>query len=65
MSKTYCGKTRDEMNDILNFMCELEDKVELTDEEEEKYDVAIQCVATVMNRMIHNRPICFDDEEGE
>lgn len=50
MENTFCGKTWDEMNRILDVMCELEDKYEnLTNEEEEAFDIAIQCIAKIMN----------------
>ncbi len=60
--KTFCGKTHEQMNDILTFMLELEDKQDFSYDEDEKYDIAIQCIVTVMNRMIDNRPIEFDEE---
>ena len=63
MERKYCGNTWKQMNDILTTMCEIEDRIELTDEEEDAFDIAIQCVATVMNRMTDNRPIEWDDEE--
>ena len=60
--KTFCGKTHEQMNDILTFMCELEDKQDFSYDEDKKFDIAIQCIVTVMNRMIDNRPIEFDEE---
>lgn len=62
--KTYCGKTWDDMNGILDTMCEIEDRVDLTYDEQDAFDIAIQCVTTVMNRMKDNRPIEFDEQEG-
>ena len=61
MEHRYCGKTQEEMNGILDRMCMLEDRLELDDEEQEAFDIAIQCVTTVMNRMLDDRPITWDD----
>ena len=60
--RKFCGKNREEMNEILNFMCELESKVNLSEEEWDMYDIAIQCVAVVINRMVDNKLIIFDEE---
>jgi len=43
-------------------MCELESKVNLSEEEWDMYDIAIQCVAVVINRMVDNKLIIFDEE---
>ena len=61
MERKYCGKTLEQMNKILDTMCDIEDRIELTDEEQETFDIAIQCVTTVMNRMTDNKPITWDD----
>jgi len=61
MKRKYCGKTWDDMNTILNIMCDIEDRIELSDEQQEAFDIAIQCVTTVMNRMKDDRPIEWDD----
>ena len=63
MNVLYCGKTRQEMNEILNTMCAIEEMASLTDEETDAFDVAIQCIATVINRMTDNRPIAFEERE--
>jgi hypothetical protein len=60
-AKKYFGKSHSEMFEILNTMCRIEDQAELTESEEEAFDIAIQCVATVMNRMIDDKPISWDD----
>ena len=61
MEHKYCGKTWEQMNNILDTMCEIEDKAELTSEEQEAFDIAIQCITTVMNRMTDDKPIEWDD----
>mgnify|MGYP007133740405 CR=1 FL=1 len=58
--KTYCGYTHDDMNRVLDFMCNIEDQMELDDKQVNDFDVAIQCIATVMNRMVDDRPIEWD-----
>ena len=59
----FCGKTRDEMNEILNFMCDIEEEVELNEKEKDMYNTAIQCIAVVMNRMLNrDLPIHYDDD---
>ena len=45
----YCGKSLKEMNEILSIMCDIEDRIELTDEEQDAFDIAIQCITTVIN----------------
>lgn len=57
---TYCGKTWEQMNRVLDIVCELEDRIEMTDEEQEAFDIAIQCITTVMNRMKDDSPIEWD-----
>ena len=63
MERKYCGKSWADMNVILNIMCDIEDRIELTDGEQDAFDIAIQCVTTVMNRMTDDKPIEWDDEE--
>ena len=56
----YCGKNWDDMNTVLNIMCDIEDRIELSDEQQEAFDISIQCVTTVLNRMKEDRPIEWD-----
>lgn len=49
--KTFCGLNWEEMNDVLDTLCIFEDDILMTDEEEQAMDIAIQCVASIMNRM--------------
>ena len=48
------------MSKVLDTVCELEDRIEMTEEEQEDYDIAIQCVTTVLNRMLDDKPIEWD-----
>ena len=62
MEHKYCGKTWEEMNKVLDKICYLEDQFDgMTKEEIDAFDIAIQCVTTVMNRMKDDRPIAWDD----
>ena len=63
MERKYCGKNWDDMNTVLNIMCDIEDRIELSDEQQEAFDIAIQCVTTVLNRMKEDRPIEWDDKQ--
>ena len=60
MERTYCGKNHQQMNKVLDTVCEIEDRIEMTEEEQEDYDIAIQCVTTVLNRMLDDKPIEWD-----
>lgn len=61
MERKYCGKTWKQMNEVLNRMCELEDRCDLLDDEQEAFDIAIQCITTVINKMKDDSPIEWDD----
>lgn len=58
--RTFCGANWSEMEEVLNTMCELEDKIELTDNEQKHFDIAIQCVTQIINRMVDGKGINFD-----
>lgn len=59
--RTFCGKTQEEMRDVLFLLCDIEDETDLNDKEQELFDVAIQCVTVILNRMTEDRPIPWDD----
>lgn len=59
--RRYLGLNRDEMRMVLHTMCRIEDENYYTPEEENAFDIAIQCVTTVMNRMADDRRITWDD----
>ena len=49
------------MNKVLNIMCELEERIpDMTKEEENAYDIAVQCVAQIANRMADGKQINWD-----
>ena len=56
-ARKFCGKDWDGMNKVLDKVCEIEDRLDLSDEEQEAYDIAVQCITTVMNRMGKDIPI--------
>lgn len=44
MERTYCSKTWEQMNKVLDTVCELEDQYQgMTKDEEEAFDIAILC----------------------
>ena len=60
-SRKFCGHDHASMNKILDTMCEIEDRIELTKDEEDAFDIAIQCITCIMNRMTDDRGIEWDD----
>lgn len=48
---TYCGKTRDEMLCLIAKLCELQDDIIMTDEEDEAVTIAIQAMTDVREGM--------------
>ena len=60
MERTFHGKTRAEMNIVLNYMCLLKERLNVPEEEQENFDIAIQCITTVTNRMADNKMIEWD-----
>ena len=58
MERTFCGLNRAQLNVVLNTMCELEERIpDLTDEEQDMYDIGVQCVCQIVNRIADNKPI--------
>lgn len=61
MKRTFYGQNRSQMNKVLNIMCELEERIpDMTKEEENAYDIAVQCVAQIANRMADGKQINWD-----
>lgn len=58
--RTFCGKSWSDMGEVLNTMCNLEDDIDLTDKENDCFNIAIQCITQIMNRMIDGKEINFD-----
>lgn len=63
--RKFCGYTWKDMNRVLDTVCEVEDRAGLEGQERKDYDIAVQCVAAVLNRMLDDRPLCWDEEAGE
>ena len=60
--KTYCGLTHSQLSNILTVMSGLEDLAEnMTEEEHTAFDVSLQCVTEVMNRMKDGKPIEYGE----
>lgn len=58
--RRFHGYTWDDMNRVLDLVCDIEDRVEMTKHEEQDYDIAIQCVTAILNRMKEDKAICWD-----
>ena len=59
--KTFCGKTWEEMDQMLNLVCDIDDTTVLAKEEQEALEIAIQCMSDVMNLMkVKGYKITFD-----
>ncbi len=58
--KTFRGLNWDEMGAVLNTLCGIDNDILFSDEEQKAIDVAVQCVAQIMNRMKDDRPIIWD-----
>ena len=63
MGRKFCGYTWADMNRVLDLICDVENRTELTKQQENDFDIAIQCVAVVMNRMKVDGPINWDKED--
>ena len=60
--KTYCGLNYNQLSNILTTMSVLEDLAEdMTDEQRTAFDVSLQCVTEVMNRMKDGKPIEYGE----
>ena len=64
MERTFKGRNRAQMNKILDLMYLLKDQLLLTDEETADYDIAMQCVVTITNRMADNKPLEWDNADS-
>lgn len=60
--KTYCGLSHKQLSNVLTVMSGLEDLAEnMTEEEHIAFDVSLQCVTEVMNRMKDGKPIEYGE----
>lgn len=60
---TYCGLNHKQLDSVMTIMSKLEDdpRLNLTQSEMEAFDISIQCVTEIMNRMVDKKPIEFED----
>lgn len=58
--RKYCGHTAAEMEEILIKLCEIEDSVGLTDQEQDAMDIAIQAISDLHNAMIRDGKIHWE-----
>lgn len=59
--RKFCGLSWNDMDYVLETVCNLEDDILITEEEQEALDIAIQCITQIMNRMEDGRKINWDD----
>ena len=63
VERKFCGLGYKELRKVLEFMCDIEPRIDLNDEEIDKFDVAIQCVNTVLNCMVDDSSIDWEIED--
>lgn len=59
--RRYCGYDHDQITDLMIRLCDLEDDIVLTEEEQEAMDIAIQALCSINNAMVSNGKVVFDD----
>lgn len=61
--KTYCGLNYMQLSDILTTMSDLEDLFSecLSEKGHAAFDVSLQCVTEIMNRMKDGKPIEYGE----
>lgn len=57
--RRYCGHDWNEMNRILDIMCVIGDRETLSGEERDAFDIALQCITTVIIRMKEDKPMIW------
>lgn len=60
-TKTYCGLNQKQLDKIITIMSEIEDKKKLTERQKMAFDISVQCVTEIMNRMQDGKPIEFEE----
>ena len=61
--RKYCGLTAVQMEEILIKLCEIEDSVGLSDQEQDAMDIAIQAISDLHNAMIRDGKIHWEWSE--
>lgn len=59
--RKFHGLDSDGMESVFMKMVDIEDRIALSDEEERVFDICIQCVAQIHNRMLDGKEITWDD----
>ena len=59
--RRYCGYDHDQITDLMIRLCDLEDDVLLTEDEQEAMDIAIQALCSIHNAMVGSGKVAFDD----
>lgn len=57
---TFCGCDHDKMEQVLYRLCEIEDSVGLSEDEDFAMHIAIQAISHLMNGMVHNGKMEWD-----
>ena len=58
--RKFCGYDWEKLRQVLNCLCDLEDTVLMTEEEDEAMHMAVQCVTEIMNRMLDGKKVEWD-----
>lgn len=58
--RKFCGYSWEDMDRLLDDFCWLEDDSMITDREQKAFDIAVQCMVQIMNRMIDGKRIDWD-----
>ena len=56
----YCDRSPDEVMDVIMTLGELEDRIEMTDKEQDAMDIAIQAVCDIRNAMVGDGKIHWE-----
>ena len=61
MERTFRKLTRSQLNEVLNVVCGLEKRIQdMTEEEKHAFEIGVQCIAQILNRMADDKPINWD-----
>lgn len=63
--KTYAGWSAEEFRQALDDLVVIEDKIEMTEQEQKAMDIAIQVVSEMNNCIVENREVMWDDEDEQ
>lgn len=60
MDRTFHGRTKDEMKQVLYLFSDLEEEVDLNEEEQILYDLGIRCIASIIDQLDGESPLDED-----